>query len=343
MKGRPLRALFSTVASAPARAAVLVATLMVLPPVWAAAPASAPAAEAVACPPPPPAADPRARPRDRGFLWRLQRDGRSSWLYGTLHLGRADWVRLGPRMASALQASDTLALELDPSDPGTARGLAEAAPAAAPLPADVQAQLADATRRACLPERALAALHPVLQATTLTLLDARWLGLDAAHGLELVLAMQARQRGMPIVALEQLQQQVAALVPGAADGADAVPELLRLGLQQLQDGSARRVLARLAQAWEEGDLATLADHASWCQCLPPGPGGEAERARMARLNDERNAGLADGIAAQHGAGRRVFAAVGALHMTGPQALPRLLAERGFKVERIDFGSPAAPR
>ncbi|MFN3305054.1 MAG: TraB/GumN family protein [Roseateles sp.] len=27
-------------------------------------------------------------------------------------------------------------------------------------------------------------------------------------------------------------------------------------------------------------------------------------------------------------------AVGALHMSGPQALPRLLAERGFTVERL---------
>jgi uncharacterized protein len=31
-----------------------------------------------------------------------------------------------------------------------------------------------------------------------------------------------------------------------------------------------------------------------------------------------------------------LAAVGALHMTGAQSLPRLLAKRGFKVERIGF-------
>jgi uncharacterized protein YbaP (TraB family) len=32
----------------------------------------------------------------------------------------------------------------------------------------------------------------------------------------------------------------------------------------------------------------------------------------------------------------VFAAVGALHMTGPQGLPRLMAARGYLVERIPF-------
>jgi uncharacterized protein YbaP (TraB family) len=28
--------------------------------------------------------------------------------------------------------------------------------------------------------------------------------------------------------------------------------------------------------------------------------------------------------------------VGALHMTGPQSLPRLLEQRGFRVERVVF-------
>ena len=57
---------------------------------------------------------------------------------------------------------------------------------------------------------------------------------------------------------------------------------------------------------------------------------------MRKLNDERNPPLADGIEAQHSQGQRVFAAVGALHMTGPQALPLLMAQRGFQVERVRF-------
>jgi uncharacterized protein YbaP (TraB family) len=91
-------------------------------------------------------------------------------------------------------------------------------------------------------------------------------------------------------------------------------------------------MARLAQAWESGDLQALEDYDRWCECAS----SDAERAFMRKLNDERNAPLADGIEAQHQQGRRVFAAVGALHMTGPQSLPLLLAQRGFKVERIHF-------
>ena len=56
---------------------------------------------------------------------------------------------------------------------------------------------------------------------------------------------------------------------------------------------------------------------------------------MKRLNEDRNPLLADRLAALHG-GTTFFAGIGALHMTGPQALPRLLAARGFQVQRILF-------
>jgi uncharacterized protein len=108
--------------------------------------------------------------------------------------------------------------------------------------------------------------------------------------------------------------------------------VLEQTLAQLEDTSGRRVLDKLTQAWERGDLAALEDYEAWCECAST----EAEKAFMRKLNDERNPPLADGIEAQHKAGKRVFAAVGALHMTGPQSLPKLMQQRGFKVERVNF-------
>lgn len=281
---------------------------------------------AAACPPPLPAAGGPAQ--DRGLLWRITRDGRSSWLYGTLHVGRPAWQRPGPKVATALRASDVLALELDPGDPAVAAALA-ALPHGPPLPPALQQRLQRAYDRACLAPAALSALHPVMQATTLLLLEARWLGLDPAYAQETLLAAQARAAGKRVVALESAAQQQAVLVPADAGQAQA-----QIGqtLQQLEDTSGRRVLRRLAEAWEQGDLAALEDYLTWCECGD----SEADREFMRRLNDERNGPLADGIAALHDRGQRIFAAVGALHMTGPQALPALLAARGFRVERVGF-------
>ncbi len=288
-------------------------------------------ATAEACPPPMPTTTPaqlRAAPQDRGLLWRATRDGRSLYLFGTLHVGKPEWRRLGPRTLAALQDSDVLALEVDPQDPGLVQEMAEAS-APAHLPAPLQQRLVAAIKQACADAALLAPLHPVLQVSLLTVLEARWLGMDPAYAQENLLSAQARGLGLPVVALETAALQSQALVP---QDAGQMEQLLEQSLQQLQDHSGRRVLDKLARAWERGDEAALQDYEQWCECVADA----AEREFLRRLNDERNPQLADGIEARHRQGQRVFAAVGALHMTGPQGLPRLLRQRGFKVERVVF-------
>ncbi len=280
------------------------------------------------CPPAIDADASSAAPADRGLLWRLTRDGRHAYLYGSLHVGKPGWRRFGPKLAAAWADSDLLALEIDPTDPAVMAALS-LSPAPPRLPAPLRARLAQAIVRACLPAAALASLHPVLQATTLTLLDARWLGLDPGFSVETLLAERAHAAHRRIVSLESVEQQMAALVP--ADAGEALA-LVEQNLTQLEDLSSRRVLARLVAAWASGDLDALEHYEQWCECAA----NDDERAFLRRLNDERNPQLAARIDALHRQGRRVFAAVGVLHMTGPQALPALLAARGFGVERVRF-------
>lgn len=274
------------------------------------------------------------RGEDRGMLWRLSRDGRTSYLYGTVHVGKPAWQALGPLTAAALRTADTLALELDPTDPAVIAALEDKTPAP-PLPEALRRRLLAATERACVPLLALAALHPVLQATTLTVLDARWLGLDPNHSLEMLLVRRAKAARKRVVSLETAEQQKQVLVP--TDAAEAVA-VIEQTLDQLDSLASRRVLERLVRAWELGDVATLERYEDWCECAA----NDDERAYLRRLNDERNGPLADRISALHRDGRRLFAAIGALHMTGPVALPRLLAERGFQVERVTMPPLAAP-
>ena len=298
-------------------------------PLWAqTAPADTPPA---ACPPQ--ASTPtaqqlqaaRAQARDRGALWRIERDGRVSWLYGTLHLGKLEWAMPGPKVTRALLAVDAVALEVDVSDPGLAAQMTQAAPPA--IPAALQARLAKQAASACVPSEALAAFPPLLQVMALSGLDARWIGLDPAYGVEHVLAGFAKGRQLPLVALETAAMQMQALVPTRPDEAEQAVET---SLAQLESGLSRRVLGRLGQAWADGDLETVASYKSWCECIT----GEADLAALRRINDDRNPHMADRIAELHRGGQRLFAAVGLLHMTGAQALPRLLTERGFAVERV---------
>lgn len=299
-------------------------------PLWAQS--AGPDATPATCPPQASAPTPqqlqaaRAQARDRGALWRIGRDGRVSWLYGTLHLGKLEWAMPGPKLTQALLAVDAVALELDVSDPATLAQLAQSTPVLIP-PAALQQRLARQMAAACVPASALSSWHPVLQVLALSGLDARWIGLDPGYGVEHVLAGFARASKLPVIALETPAIQMQALVPAQPEEAQLFLEVL---LTQLESGLTRRVMGRLAHAWADGDLDTVSTYKDWCECID----GEDDRAALRRINDDRNLHMADRIAHLHGQGQRLFAAVGLLHMTGAQALPRLLAERGFTVERV---------
>lgn len=283
------------------------------------------------CPPPP--AQPSTAQlqaaqrdaRDHGLLWRISKDGRESWLFGTLHVGRLEWSLPGPQLRQALASSDVLALEIDPTDPALAALLRDAMRNAPEPDAALRQRLQRQAEAACLPAAALQGLPPTLQLMTLTLLQARHDALDAAFGQEAMLAAAARGAGLRIVALESVAQQVDLLF--SADAA-----LLDAAMDQLEAGRSRALMRRLAQAWADGDLEMLERYEQWCECAD----SEAQRAWLRQLNDARNAPLAAGIDALHAAGHKVFAAVGALHMTGTQGLPQLLQQRGYTVQRLRF-------
>lgn len=269
----------------------------------------------------------QAQARDHGLLWQVSSaDGkRRAYLYGSIHVGKLAWAIPGPRLSAALAESDSLALELDPADPELARQM-RARPAPT-LDAPLQQRLARQIAAACLPDGSLDRLHPLLQAMTLSVLVSRWDGLDPGYGQELVLSGLARARQWPVLSLETVDRQLDALLPGDAMEARRLTEEM---LDQLEQDGARATLRRLAAAWERGDLEELAGYEQWCDCVHD----EADRLFMRRLNDERNPDMATAIDALLTAGRKPFVAVGALHMTGPQGLPELLRQRGYRVERI---------
>ncbi|SOD23628.1 hypothetical protein SAMN05518800_0977 [Variovorax sp. YR752] len=267
---------------------------------------------------------------DRGVLWRIERDGRTSWLYGTIHVGRGDWVRPGPTIQKALTQSDTLALELDLRDEATARGMARPADPellARMLSGERARRLERQNSEACVPPGTLSKLQPILQVTALAGLAGRADGLYPEFGVDETLAVSARNSSKPIVALENAAEQIKVLT-GESEAEEA--EQVDAALDELESGKLRGQLKELADVWARSDAAKLASYPEWCDCLKT----PAEQRLMKRLLDDRNPNLADGIERLHAGGKGVFAAVGALHMIGPQGLPTLMAARGFTVTPV---------
>jgi uncharacterized protein YbaP (TraB family) len=99
-------------------------------------------------------------------------------------------------------------------------------------------------------------------------------------------------------------------------------------VQGLENGSARRELAGIANAWAGGDLEGLARLMA--------QSADIERKMVQRLVIDRNPAMATRIEELHRTGAKLFVATGILHMVGDAGLPRLLAGRGFTVERLAF-------
>lgn len=290
---------------------------------------------AATCPPQAAAPTPQqvqaaqAQATDRGFLWRVSKDGRTHHLFGTIHVGKLEWAFPGAKLRAALADAQTVAFELDPLDPAVQNSLRAAGAGSARLPSELDAQLKRAIQRACIPAQALAGLHPMMQAMTAMVVDAARDGLQVAYGQEFVLAGAARARNLRTVSLETPERQLAAIIP---DDPVQAERFLASTLDQMQSGLGRQVLRRMAAAWERGDLQEIEQYERWCDCVKTAD----DRAMVKALNDERNPAMAERIEALHGEGQRLFVAVGALHMTGPKALPALLRARGFRVERVEF-------
>jgi hypothetical protein len=270
--------------------------------------------------------------RDHGFLWRISKGGRSSYLYGTIHAAREDWMYPGPTIVDAIRGSDVVALELDVLDPAIQQRLATSiGPSRAdPLPPALVRRLERRRAVECVDAAVWGKFAPEFQVASLTVLAARRDGFDPAYAIDLVLAGVGRELGKAVLSLETPEGQMQALqMPTHAETIAFVDDALK----DLEAGRARPMLNRIARIWVEGNYAELSNYAKWCDCLRT----RSERAAMKRMLDDRNPALAASIDSLHAGGKQVFAAVGSLHMIGPNGLPALMKKRGYKVEQGDFG------
>ncbi|MBI3715892.1 MAG: TraB/GumN family protein [Betaproteobacteria bacterium] len=305
---------------------------------WAACLLSPAALAQTACPPPPAPLTPEkakqlsAEARDHGVLWKFERNGRTGYLYGTIHVNRLEWLFPGPKTAAAFRDTDTLALELDVLSPEVQAKVSQPESLGIKtlvLPPPLQQRMNAVAEKVCAPVSLIAGRHAVMQLITVTIFDARLAGLEASYGSDFFLASIAKSVAKPVVGLETAELQMRTLLGGSDKES---MELVDSSLTLFESGKQRKQTQRLTEDWANGNLADLQSFEQWCDCTTTEP----ERRFMRRINDDRNAGLAAGIDKLHKEGKRVFVAIGTLHMVGPKGVTQLLAGMGYKVERVAF-------
>jgi hypothetical protein len=268
---------------------------------------------------------PASMPPAAPALWVVEDEaGRTQgWLFGTIHALPAGARWHTPALERAIARAGVLVVEVRNLDPDAVAAqfhrLAHddpGPPLADRLAPGPRRELAELLER----EHASAAQFDGLETWAAALALAR-LGRDAPPQSGVDQALLKRFAARPVRELEGAADQLAIF--------DRLPESLQrtmLAAVIAEQHRAQRDAEALARAWLAGDAARMSRLAR--------TGLLADPALYEALLAERDRSWAARIVPLLRAGERPLVAVGAAHMLGPDGLPNLLAQAGFKVRRI---------
>lgn len=279
--------------------------------------------------------DYRRNTKDSGFLWRVVKDERVSWLYGTVHVNSVDKAIPGPQILQAIRQSNVIAPELNLLDPKILQRVAEAFQPAeskrmSALAPELIEQAMSIAKLLCIQNPAgFAKLSPEQQIVMTTHALAASLGMYADFAVDkYILAVAARMQKQ-IESLETPEIQIAALRKAMTFSEPDEVQLKTL-LDDIKSGKAKANLMQLLETWSDSNYEKWNRYEEWCDCLHT----QNEKLAYQAVNDERNGPMSQKIIALHEAGNRVFVAVGAFHFYGDKGLPKLLREAGFEVTPV---------
>lgn len=273
---------------------------------------------------------------NRGALFKLEQGGHTAYLFGTIHVGAADFYPLEPRVMQALQRATVLALEVDPL--GDQAQIVKAVrehglyahgrgPASAELPPSYRPRLERLLRRYAIADDAAARMKPWMLASLLTISEFSAQGYDASLAVDAWLSRQAHARNLRVVELESVAGQMA-LFDRMSMAEQAL--FLQEGIAAIEEQEQAAQAREIASAWRNADAAALDALAR----KAAGDGSFSGRFVQKVLLDGRNPALADGVLALLAREKDSLVAIGVLHLVGAGSVPELLKRRGVAVERI---------
>ena len=270
----------------------------------------------------------------RGQLYKVTLDGKTSYLFGTIHVGKDGFYPLDAEASRALLDSKALVIELDIRENASfqkAMALHGRYAAGEKLQNHVQPQtlqkLAPALARAGMSLQSVQQFKPWLIANLLVgvELDAR--GFKRAQAVEYALLAAAKEQDKAVRQLESAEYQL-----GLFDTLDPrqQEQYLLESLADLESGTAMKKSLALIDAWNAADIPGI--QAAW-RTATSGDSIAAEFMQRVLLG-KRNPEMAANIERIMQQDQVAFVGVGLLHLIGDDGLPQLLKRRGYQVEQL---------
>lgn len=252
----------------------------------------------------------------RPALWRVSDGDTTIFLLGSIHLLPPDVNWRTPLVDRAIASSDTLVLESSPEEKVDFGAVAQRAgpkPVADRVSPGKRAILDAMIARSGAQRATLDGYKDWALAITLATGDAIAAGADTRNGVETKLWNAFLSAGKTRLAFYHAKDQLLQL-DGLTEGEQ------RKMLEDVLQGKEK--YGETLRAWAAGDVASL-DKTAECTPLD------------GKLVGQPNLYWSKWIAARMKRPGTVLVAVGLGHMAGPYALPKMLAARGLKVERIE--------
>src|SRR5262245_374760 len=264
----------------------------------------------------------------KGFIWKFEREGRTGWLVGSLHLLSADFYPLPESMNQAFAGAETLVEEIDmdeASNPAFAAMVLSKA--MFPTGTTLSTSLSPATYKilaAWLSKNGLAVeafqqMKPWMVSLTLQTLALQRIGFDPAFGIDKHFADNAQKSKKQFLALETAAEQIDFLDRLSPRTQDL---MLRESLESA-DAELAEIKA-IASAWKVGDVAAVEKLA--LSSLKDSP--EVYQSLLV----DRNRRWVPKIETCTQTSR-CFVVVGAAHLVGADGLIALLKQKGYTVEQ----------
>jgi uncharacterized protein len=261
--------------------------------------------------------DPLARP----LFWSATKNGKTTYLLGTMHMGVDAEARLPAIVWEKLDASKMFAVETDTTDPAV---LGMGARTSGTLRGDL-GEAYWKKLEAIIDPRLLAGLDKMKPAITVAMLSMR--GLPRTPPMDGILLTRANRKQKQIVYLEPATKQ-AALLDKWLD-----VRALKSMLDDPEGGLAST--KAMLEAYLSGDEAKMIalSNSQKAEQLKQGITEKEYEQSLDEMLYQRNASWIDPIEKMHANGP-AFVAVGALHLVGPKSVLELLSHRGYKIQRI---------
>lgn len=276
---------------------------------------------------PAPASTPSAS-GSRSFIWTVERNGRTGWLVGSLHLLSKEFYPLPAAMENAFLRADTLVEEIDmneASDPKLAalvlsKGMyPRGTTLSSQVSRETYAGLARWVEGAGLIVAPFESMKPWMIAMTLQTLALQKLGFDPALGLDKYFRDAADKAGKAFIPLETAAEQIEYL-----DGLSPKTQdlMLRESIESIETEMSE--ITAIARAWRAGDAETVEEFA--VDTLTDAP--EVYQSLLVNRNRRWMPAIESCVQT-----RRCFIVVGAAHLVGPEGLIELLREKGYTVSQ----------